>query len=289
MTAISETAAIIDGPGVYDIPEDAYHADPVPGCSLSSSGARLIMQPGGPARYHWQQTHPQPPKKAFDLGHAAHKLVLGAGPELVRIPADEWRTKEIKEQVARARERGAVPLKPADYQTVHDMADAIRRHPIASALFDPALGEPEKTLIWQDEQAGIWRRARLDWLPRPDDGRLIVGDYKTTTDASRAAIAKSVANYGYHCQQPWYLDGVTAVGIDDDPVMVFVFQEKTAPYLIQIVELDPDDVQAGREANQRAIDIYAHCQATGIWPGYSTEIATIALPRWANTTFEEIL
>ncbi|MFI6534156.1 PD-(D/E)XK nuclease-like domain-containing protein [Nonomuraea sp. NPDC050547] len=277
------TEQVISQPGIYDIPEDAYHSDPVPGGSLSSSGARALLQPGGPAKFRWQQDNPPGPKKPFEIGSAAHKLVLDAGPELVRIDADEWRTKEIKERVAKVRERGAIPLKPADWDQVHGMAAAIQKHPLAAALFDPAAGQPEKTFIWQDPDTGVWRRARLDWLPHPSGGRLVIADYKTTTDASGHAVAKTIANYGYFMQDPWYRDAVTAAGLDDDPLFVFVFQEKSAPYLINVVALDPDDVVAGRDRNCRALDLYANCSATGSWPGYSSdEIAPIILPRWTT-------
>ena len=36
--------AIITKPGVYDLPEDDYHADPVPDWSLSASGAKLLLE-----------------------------------------------------------------------------------------------------------------------------------------------------------------------------------------------------------------------------------------------------
>ncbi|MCK2219755.1 PD-(D/E)XK nuclease-like domain-containing protein [Actinomadura sp. ATCC 31491] len=271
------------GAGVYDhIDEDTYHSDPVPGGSLSSSGARLLLQPGGPAKYRWQADNPPGPKKVFELGSAAHKLVLGAGPELVRIDADEWRTNKIKAEVAEVRERGAIPLKPADWDQIHGMANAIRRHPLAGPLFDPANGEPEKTFIWQDPDTGVWRRSRLDWVPYRTAGRFVVADYKTTTDASPHAAAKAIANHGYFMQDPWYRDAVTAAGLDDDPLFAFCFQEKTPPYLINVVALDPSDVETGRERNRRALDLYATCAATGIWPGYGDEIAPIILPRWTT-------
>ncbi|UBU09995.1 PD-(D/E)XK nuclease-like domain-containing protein [Nonomuraea gerenzanensis] len=277
------------GAGVHDIPHDAYISDPVSGGSLSSTGARKLLQPGGPAKFRWEKDHPEPPRKTFDLGHAAHQLVLGAGPELELIPADEWRTKEIKAQVARARERGAVPLRPADWQMVHGMADAIRRHPVASRLFEPGAGQAEQSLIWQDSESGVWRRARPDWL-RPGTDRLICCDYKTTISAADDAIAKTVANLGYHQQDAWYVDGLQALGLDDQPAFLFVLQEKAPPYLIRIVQLDPDAEWAGRRLNRRAIDIYAACTATGIWPGYDPEIGLISLPRWASiATFEESL
>lgn len=276
-------------PGVHDMPEDVYHADPVPGGSLSSTGARKLLQPAGPALFKWEQQHPAAPKKTFEVGSAAHKLVLGSGPELVRIDGERWDSNKVKAEVAEVRALGGIPLKPAEYQAVHDMADAIRRHPVAGVLFSPERGEPEKTLIWQDEQTGVWRRARLDWLPHPTANRMIVADYKTTLSAAPHAIQKSVANYGYHCQHAWYLDGVNDLGLDEQPVMVFVFQEKHAPYLINVVEIDAVALYVGREANRRAIDIYAGCQATGIWPGYGEDVTEISLPRWANTTFEESL
>src|SRR5258708_26204894 len=37
--------------GVYGIPADAYHADPIEGGSLSSSGARRLLPPGCPALF----------------------------------------------------------------------------------------------------------------------------------------------------------------------------------------------------------------------------------------------
>ena len=277
------------GAGVYDdIPEDIYHSDPVPGGSLSSTGARLLLQPGGPAKYRWQADHPAATKKHFEIGSAAHKLVLGRGPELVRIDADEWRTKAVKDEVAAVRASGAIPLKPTDWEQVQGMAAAICRHPLASELFAPDRGEPEKTFIWQDPDTGVMRRSRLDWVPYRSDGRFVIADYKTAADASPHAVAKSMAKYGYHCQDAWYRDAVVAAGLADDPLFVFIFQEKQPPYLINPVALDPYDVEQGRDLNRRALNVYADCAATGVWPGYGRddEIAHIILPRWTASAWD---
>ncbi|MCI0689298.1 MAG: hypothetical protein L0Y54_19000, partial [Sporichthyaceae bacterium] len=67
-------------PGAYDIPADEYHADT---SALSASGVRTLL--ASPARFRYDQTHPKPPSKAFDLGHAAHKAVLGAGQDVVVV------------------------------------------------------------------------------------------------------------------------------------------------------------------------------------------------------------
>lgn len=267
-------------PGVYDIPADVYHADPVDGGSLSSSGARKILQ--SPAKFRWEQDHGRAPKKTWDIGHAAHKVVLGAGPELVLFPGtgknpEAWQKDDDIAAVAALRAEGKVPLKPSDWDTVHAMAAAIRAHRLARALFDPNLGVAEQALVWLDEPTGVWRRAMLDWRR----GRIVV-DYKTAASASRAAFTKAVANFGYHQQDPYYRDGVAALGIDDDPAFVFVVQEKDPPYLVAVYDIDDEDIQAGRERNRRALQMYRDCTESGIWPGYSTEIETIALPGWAR-------
>lgn len=278
---------IVTEPGVYDMPLIDYIRDPVPGGSLTSSGARRILPPGCPALFRYEQDHGRPEKTAFDLGHAAHRHVLGVGPELVRIEADDWRTKTAKEQRDRAYAAGAVPLLVEDHQRVTAMAAAVREHPIASRLF--AAGEPEKSLVWVDQQTSVWRRARLDWLPSVSDGRMIVPEYKTCRSADLDTVQRSIASYGYHCQEAWYLDGLSALHLAEDPAFVFVFQETTAPYVVTVVELDVIALKVGRHLNRRAIELYQRCMELDQWPGYSDEVELITLPAWVeNRYLEEI-
>ncbi|MYZ37506.1 hypothetical protein GT002_20975 [Streptomyces sp. SID4917] len=259
---------------------EEYHADRG---SLSSSGARLLLPPSCPALFRHAQDTPQEPKKTFELGTAAHKLVLGEGPDLVRIDATEWRSAAVKADVADVRAAGGVPLKPAEYEQVHAMADALRHHPVAAALFDPARGRPEQSLFWRDRPTGVMRRARFDWLPQPRTGRLIIPDYKTCRSAEPAALARAVEEYGYHQQADWYRSGAKALGLaDDTAAFVFVCQEKTAPYLVSVIELDANAMRIGAARNRRALQIYADCVETGHWPGYSDDIAYLSLPFWAE-------
>lgn len=278
----------ITEPGLHpDLSAEEYHAQRT---SLSSTGARRILQ--APALFRYEQDHPQPRKDTFDFGTAAHRLVLGDGPELVVVEASDWRTKAAREERELAALAGGVALLAADYERVTDMADAIRRHPIASALFAPGSGRPEQSLFWRDEPTGIMRRARVDWLPNRRDGRLIVPDYKTTVSAHPEAIARSVETYGYHQQAAWYLDGIRALDLDEKPAFLLVFQEKTAPYLITVVELDMVALRIGAAKNRRALDTYRSCVESGQWPGYvpDHEPFYLSLPPWAtNRDTEEYL
>jgi hypothetical protein len=290
VTAVADVPALaLTGTGVYDIPEDVYHSDPVLGGSLTSSGARKILPPGCPALFRYEQLHGRPEKRAFDIGHAAHKLVLGVGAPLVVIEADDWRTKAAKEQRDAAYAAGQVPLLTADHEQVVAMAEALRQHPVASALFDPDHGKPEQSLFWEDATHGVTRRARLDWLPDASGGRLIVPDYKTCVSAEPRSLAKSVANYGYHQQAEWYLAAVRALGLaDEDAAFVFVAQEKTPPYLVTVFELDVDALRIGRERNRLALEVYAECRASDTWPSYTSDVELISLPAWATYQHQEL-
>jgi hypothetical protein len=287
MTATLDTT-VITQPGVYDLPADVYHADPVPpelGGSLSSSGAKLLLPPSCPAIYQWSRTHPTF-SDAFDFGHAAHAKVLGAGAEIVAVDADDWRTKAAKEAKAQARAEGKIPVLAADVEVVDAMAAKLLEHPVASTLLDPGYGLPERSLFVQDEESGgVWLRAMLDWFPYPASGRTILCDYKTTTDVGDPeAFGRTMANFRYHGQAAWYLDIARALDLaDDDAAFVFIVQSKQAPYLVSVIEPDAHALRVGREENRAAIELYAECTSTGIWPDYGSGVALASLPPYYAT------
>ena len=283
---------VVDGPGIYaDIPEEVYHSDKG---SLSQSGAKKLLPPSCPAIFHYQREHGRPPKKEFDFGHAAHALVLGVGAPIREIPDETLAsngaatTKAAKEFVAEARAEGATPLKSEEALQVYTMAEALKDHPIASTLL--ADGRPEVSAYWEDTATGITRRCRFDWLPNLDPNRrLIVPDYKTTTDANPNKFAKSAADFGYYMQAPWYLDALAELGVETDASFVFVVQSKVAPYLVSVVELDHTALLLGRRLNRRALEIYAECQESGIWPGYGDDVHYVSLPSWLHYQQQEML
>jgi PDDEXK-like domain of unknown function (DUF3799) len=282
---------VVVEPGVYDMPEDVYHRDPVPGGSLSVSGAKKLLPPDCPARFAYDRAHPPVPTHAMEIGTAAHKMVLGIGAQLVVIDAKDYRTQAARDTRDAARLAGKVPLLPAEYAQAQAMADAVRVHPVASALFNPDNGAPERSLFWQDPEMGVWLRSRLDWLPHPVRGwgqRMVIADLKTTASADKASVAKSMHNYGYFQQAPFYSDGVRALGLDDDPAFVFVFVESDPPHLISVAQLDDEAMTIGRALNRIAIERYRDCVEAGVWPGYSDEIELISLPPWALRQLEAL-
>lgn len=281
---------MITEPGVYDLPDAEYHADPVPGGSLSVSGARKLLPPSCPARYRYERDHGRPPKAAYDFGHAAHKLMLGRGPRLVVVDRERWDTKAVKEEVAEIRASGGVPLKPADYATAQAMVAALRQHPVAAALFDPDRGPAEQSLFWQD--GAVWRRARFDCPAVPlttASGLDVFADYKTCDNACPTKLDRAISDYGYHQQADWYLAAAKALKLceSDAGAFLFVFQEKNPPYLVTVIQPDAMAMRIGRSLNARALEVYQECVETGRWPGYSDEIEMVGVPSYVEYRFLE--
>jgi hypothetical protein len=278
------TAAIaIPGPGVHDLTDEEYFGPALSSATLSSTGARVLLAPGGPARFrHQADTGTVETKRQFDLGHAVHTWTLGNGPDVVLFPGtganpEAWQKTADKEAVAALRAAGKVPLRPADYATAKAMVAAVKAHPLAAKLL--TRGEPEKTLIWRDEATGVLCRAKADWL-RPDG----IVDVKTAADASEDGLTKAGYNHGHPIQAPFYLRGFRALHPVVTPFFSFVCVEKEPPYLVHVTQLKERAIAWGDRQVSQALEIYRDCQASGVWPGYPTdEITEIDLPAWVRT------
>jgi hypothetical protein len=111
-------------------------------------------------------------------------------------------------------------------------------------------------------------------------GTFFVPDYKTCECAHPDKVARSVSDWGYHVQGWWYLQAVKAVGRGPDVQFALVVQEKTAPFLVSVVFPDAESIRAGGLLARDAINTYAECVESGVWPGYPEEGVPVSLPPW---------
>lgn len=278
--------------GLYPrIPDTVYHADPH---SLSSSGARLLLAKT-PAEFLQERIEPPKPKKHYDEGHAAHYVVLGEGAQLKVLdpavhglkadgkPADKPSgTAKWKQAEAAAREQGKTVITKAQMDNVQRMAGKVFQNPFAAKLLGQ--GDAEVSAYWHDDQTGVRLRARFDYLPERK-GRQIIVDYKTAISAAPAEFAKSIANYGYNQQAAWYIDAAIEHGFDD-PAFIFIVQMKAAPWLVSLHQIEPEWIELGRKKNREAINLYAECVETDVWPGHGDEVHTAQMPYWLRRQLE---
>lgn len=190
-------------------------------------------------------------------------------------------------------------LSAADWDALHRMRDAVMEHPAASKLLS-APGKAERSYYWIDQETGELLRCRPDY--DRDDG--IIVDLKSTHDASPEEFARSVANWRYHVQHPFYMDGrdeaIRQAGLNraKSKAFVFIAVEKTPPYAVGVYMLDDktgyrDDagnyvptpgamssVDVGRAEYRADLRTLAECRRTNVWRGYGDTIQSISLPAW---------
>ena len=267
-------------PGVhYHIAERDYRAWP----AISPSGASKLQR--SPAHYREYITTPQADTPAYRQGRAAHALALegreayDAG--FVTAPECDRRTKEGKATFAafEAEAAGRTVLTSNEAAIAEAIAAALRTHPLIPRMIDGAA--IEVSLRWDDPETGAACKGRPDAL-RLDAGTLL--DFKTTLDASPGAFARSMLNFSYHVQAAAYLEGLRTLGVDARDFVV-IAAEKSPPYACAIYRIPDAALELGARRWREACRLYAECTATGVWPGYSTDLQELALPAWALNEF----
>jgi hypothetical protein len=265
--------------GIHDgFPEQDYHAHP----SLSRSGAKTLLS--NPARYRWEADNHGPSKDAFDVGTAAHAIVLGVGlDELDVIDATDWRTKASQEAKKKAHREGRTPLLRAQFDATLAMAEAVLAHPTARLILERE-GQAEQTAFWTDQAddgTPVECRARFDYLTIDEDDQPAVVDLKTTgKDAGPTAFVRSILDYGYELQDDWYSHGFEVL-TGQRPRFTFVVVEKDPPHFVAVHTLDDLFRRRGRELRLAALNRFAYCTANNDWPAHGNEIHVLTPPRWA--------
>lgn len=166
-------------------------------------------------------------------------------------------------------------LDAATWDQLHAMRDSVMAHPAARALLNRP-GHAEQSIYWNDPETGVLCRCRPDFLT--DDDFCV--DLKSTEDASQEGFSKSIANYRYHVQDPYYADGILHGTGRRVRGFFFIAVEKTAPYAVQVFKVDDESRELGRAEYMRDLQVYAECERSGIWPAYSERIEPIAVPAY---------
>lgn len=284
---------LITEPGAYPgIDGDLYHHSEI--CdspSISSTGLKLI-ESKSPAHYWWQSplnpNRPIPEQKPhFSLGKALHDVVL-LGPEFIRayfilpegFDARLKKWQDVKEERDEAIRSGIPVLTHKQHSDVQGMAEQLSKHELARALI--VSGIPEMTLAAKDPETGVWMRTKPDITPDTLD---IVPDLKTTISAHPSDFESQATRLGYFQSAAHYIDVIDQVygAPAQKRRFVLIAVEKEAPFAVQIYQLDDEGIQMGRMLNRKALNQFAACLKSGIWPGYSTDdhpILQLQPTRW---------
>lgn len=283
----------VDRPGFYVMTPAQYHADPCPEPSLSSSIAWTLCH-DSPARAGWchprlNPHHVEEESEAFDIGTAAHAIVLEGTQARVRVVdgVTDWRSNAAKDARDKCRAEGQLPLLRKTWDHVQHMTAALRaqldRHADGRSMF--LGGQAELVAVWTVDVNGelVWCRARIDYL-RPDG----IDDYKTTrASANPEQIARAMAAAGKQpMQAAFYQWGVHVLTGAALPVR-FAVQECYEPYLMSVNALAPSLEALAAKQLSYALETWARCLSSNVWPGYGTRTAFAELPAWVESAWLE--
>lgn len=299
------TASLILSPGAYDgIDINDYHGNVnlLPAPALSASGAKKIIME---SPFHFWANSPMNPKKPvrkepahFRIGRASHDMFLQ--PEIWRREYhvtpdgfDQRKQKQYSEAIeARdfALDMGKTILSFTEKQQVDQLADAIGLNDLAGAAM--ADGVAEQTIVWQDEETGVWLRCRPDFLPNA----VIAGaDLRVVSDlkfmAPRACtpegFSRAIFNFGYHIAAAFYFAGIEAVYGHRPTNWVHIVVEKEFPFSVQIYELPQSDIDLGAFQMREAIRTFADCLEKDSWPSFAPDPVMVGLPPYIRRQIAE--
>lgn len=271
-----EAGEIVTAPGVYLMPLDWYHDQSCDGPSASSSGLRTIF--GASPAHYWISSSLNPdrieeePSEALILGRAAHHLFLGEREfsSIFVIRPDQapdgraWNGNNLtcKSWFADQKAAGLTVLKPEQVEQIKGMRAGLERHPLVQAgILDGAI---EHSLIWRDEETGVWLKARPDAIPNASGD---FADLKTTADVTPRGIQKAIDDGRLDMQAALVKWGAKAVlGIEMNEFSL-VFVEKTPPHCVEIRTVRPDDIREAEEDLRAALRLFARCVKENHWPG----------------------
>lgn len=302
---------IITEPGAYRMSLAWYHQQCCDGPSVSSSGLRKIATESPWAFWAASDLNPNryPPKDesdAFIIGRAAHALILGDeifADKFVTVPEDaparptkpmiEAMLKGKMSDIARERfdfwepfdlsAKDKAMVTAEQMQRIAYMSQNLSNSPEAKQALTG--GMAEVSMVWRDEQTGVWIKSRPDMIP---DNGFDFGDLKLFAPRSKnikLAVHRAITEYRYDMQMALAVMGAEHVFKTTARECVLIFAESSAPFTVTPARIDADTLYWARCENRKAIDTFSACLTADHWPMPVEGIMDYSLPESMQHTY----
>lgn len=281
---------------VWDMSHEAYLA--ADGMSRSELARTIEQSPYHTHELKRERTEeegPRPPgpKPSDEMaaGTLLHTVLLEPGTVYTRYAiGPEVKSKSVKawrDFAAAHPDRECIT--PLQHRVAVAQAQALSRTPLDNEPDAPTLSDLlhgariEASAFWRDDASGLWCKCRPDAAVDVGKGRKrgwCLIDIKTSRSAKPEDFAKSVEPYAYDMQDSFYSEGwFIATG---RPVLSFMFAvvESQYPYVTKLFTLPAAWREYGGRRCRTALDIYAACERTGVWPAYGRGVMELEPPRW---------
>jgi len=261
----------------YNQSDFAYRKE----AGVNQSSLKKILD--SPAHYQAALKFKMIPTPAMEMGTAAHCLVLDGeeafnGAYIKKPDGLSLATKQGKEWKASVGRKKVLNSGGKDdpWNSVQGMAESLRRLQWYSGTDSEYIKRNEVSIYW--DWMGVRCKARLDSV-LIEEG--IVLDLKTTDSVDPELFAKKVVGLGYDFQAAYYAKAAE-VAFGKEFKFIFAAIERKAPYTVDLFDVTPDMLSEGMYKCEKALKIYAECEASGEWPNREPRIHSLDYPGWYN-------
>lgn len=270
-------------PGIYiDLSNDDYHADRT---ALGVSGMKAILR--APAYYFGQYLDPfcPPPSERETPGRRFGSMVhcqlfehprfgerYRVGPDVTSKALKAWK------DFAAGLPSGCDGITPVEYEAMKQVRRSALSIPDAASALADGMGEVSAYCV--DEETGARLKVRPDWVHPAGDDAVILFDGKTYATADADEFAAQAGKMKYHMQAAAYSDVYAKASGKRVLAFIFIVIEDDYPHLANLVTLDDESMEAGRQLYRRAVTTYAECMKSGVWPGYGDSVKQASLRPW---------
>ena len=137
---------------------------------------------------------------------------------------------------------------------------------------------------WTDPVTNLACKGRADYVRST---RLV--DLKTARSVAPRQFMRAAADYLYHGQVAFYMDGALESGVLPQeacfPAIVAV--QSSPPWDVAVYKFTPQALDAGRRLYRTLLDRLHECQTADWWPGVAPAPAALELPGWAAGVEDE--
>lgn len=213
-------------------------------------------------------------EQVADYGTGFHALCLEPEKGLVvRHDGENRMGKQWKVAKEKANKEGKVLLLPKEYDAIEAMREALLANDHGGRLLNAKDKVCEASIFVKNEKTGLVLKCRPD-IYSEELG--VVGDLKSTIDASPRGFGRSIFKYGYNYQAFFYLYVCRLAGLDVDK-FAFLAVRKTVPYSVHVHTMHADALAHAEMMIERALEEIAEARETGHYP-----------TNWGNYTVHDL-
>lgn len=170
----------------------------------------------------------------------------------------------------------------ASIKDIKAMIESVMRHRVARKLVER--GQKQESAFSFDKETGLLRKCRFDSRLQENNGRLVIGDLKSTEPGGTTEdkFSKKILAHGLFIQNPFYSDILKDLSNGEHPFFLFFVVERKPPYTVRVFQLDSLGIEIGRNEIRRSLNVFAKCKAANLWPDWQDAdgIKIISLPKW---------